>query len=127
MGSTPRQAPFVALSIRGYGTFLCLASLSLLSCGSKPMQDSDLYTDWRKHDEADRLPFAREIVKRGILVGKSRVEIQQLLGNPIRPRGVSEGDVVYYLGEDTFAFGSLWLAIDFSDTDRVDAARVVVD
>jgi hypothetical protein len=88
-----------------------------------------------KASEADfewdslRLRMADSLLKTHPLVGLSKVEVIELLGEPDDTEHFRDYEMVYFLGleRNTMAIDGEWLAIDLDESDIVTGARLVVD
>jgi hypothetical protein len=80
-----------------------------------------------KHRSSWRLRMANWIVKKNLLLGKTRNEVVSFLGEPSDAPWFkfSDWDLAFDLFECTFAFQSLALAVRFDERGLVRECRVV--
>ena len=86
---------------------------------------------WRAQKGYDpiRIEMVDDLLRRHRLVGKSRAEINDLLGIPPETAYFASYDYVYWLGPERgfISIDSEWLCLKFSDDDVVTDARVTRD
>ena len=78
--------------------------------------------------EKTRLSMADDLVRSRLLVGRSRDEVQALLGSPTDTDKWQDWDMIYILApcRCLFPIDYEWLVLRLED-DRVTDARVVID
>lgn len=76
-----------------------------------------------------RLRMVDDLLKRHTLVGMTRTQISDLLGEPPHTNYFSDYQFVYWLGPERgfMSIDSEWLAVRFDNLDRVTDADVVRD
>ena len=76
-----------------------------------------------------RQAIADRLLARRALIGKTRTEVVDLLGEPPPTEYFSDWDLVYWLGFERGFFGndSEWLVLQFDAGHRVADARLVTD
>lgn len=76
-----------------------------------------------------RLEMADRLVARGTLVGKSRAEVVELLGEPSPTTYFADWDLVYWLGPERgfISIDSEWLVLRLGEDGRVSYNRIVRD
>ncbi len=77
-----------------------------------------------------RLGMADRLIARGELLGMTRAQIVERLGEPPETGYFSDWDLVYWLGpERNYLFGidSEWLVLRLGDGGRVEEQRIVRD
>ena len=86
------------------------------------------------HDEAQveqgvRLGMADRLVARGTLMGKTRAEVIDLLGEPSGSGYFAHADLKYWLGRERsyFSIDSEWLVVRLGADGRVIEYRIVHD
>lgn len=92
---------------------------------TKPAFDPNV---WAKADywSGGRNPMADDLVRTGVLLGKSQAEVIDLLGPPPLTGYFSEWDVVYRLGPERswLSLDSEWLVLRMKDGHVTDARLV---
>jgi hypothetical protein len=90
--------------------------------------DAAAWKDETKINQGVRSEMADRLVARGVLQGKTRQEIVDLLGEPLPPNSFGDWDIVYWLGYDGGYMGvdSWYLVLRLSD-GRVQECRIVPD
>ena len=70
-----------------------------------------------------------DLLKRNLLNGRSRAQVEELLGPADNTPYFREWDLVYHLGPERGLFGidSEWLVVRFDSADRFAECRVVRD
>jgi hypothetical protein len=91
-------------------------------------------TAWKNPDlvESDdpiRIRMVDDLMKSRRLEGRSREEVEKMLGKAAKPEDLREFDLVYWLGPDRVAMGttSEWLAISLDERGVVREYGVVRD
>ena len=76
--------------------------------------------------DIERFGMAEDLIDSGVLMGKSRAAVIDLLGTPPETPYFSEYDLVYYLGSERsyISINSEWLLIKFNEYDQ--AIEVVI-
>ena len=76
-----------------------------------------------------RLRMADGLLRSEILLGKSRTEIETMLGPPTSTDKFRDSGLVYWLGPERgfISIDSEWLTLDFDQTGKVRDARIVAD
>ena len=76
-----------------------------------------------------RLRMVDDLLESEALLGKSRVEIEALLGAPTSTDKFKDSGLVYWLGPERgfISIDSEWLTVDFDQTGNVRDARIVTD
>jgi hypothetical protein len=115
---------------------LAIALGALLGCTPKsepPVSTFDSKT-WKDPELINQDPYPRrdmadELVGRRTLVGKSRAEVLEMLGEAPKSEYFTDWDVVYWLGPQRgfVAVDSEWLVIRFDESDRVTEAKITTD
>jgi hypothetical protein len=79
--------------------------------------------------KAPRLRMADGLVRSGLLMGKTRPQIEALLGSPAQGPNPWQADMIYWLGPERsfIEIDSEWLAIRFSGAGVVCDVRIVRD
>lgn len=79
--------------------------------------------------KAPRLRMADGLVRSGLLIGKTRPQIEALLGPPAQGPNPWHADLIYWLGPERsfIKIDSEWLAIRFSEAGDVCDVRIVRD
>lgn len=115
---------------------LAVALGSVLGCTPKsepPVSTFDSKT-WKDQELTNQEPYPRrtmadELVSQRTLVGKTRAELLELLGEAPKTEYFADWDVVYWLGPQRgfMAVDSEWLVIRFDESDRVAEAKITTD
>jgi hypothetical protein len=76
-----------------------------------------------------RLRMADGLVRSEILLGKSRVEVEAMLGPPTATDKFRSSGLVYWLGSERgfMSIDSEWMTLEFDKTGKVREARIVTD
>jgi len=79
--------------------------------------------------DSQRLRMADGLLKSKILLGKSKAEIEAMLGPPTTTEKFGDSDLVYWLGPERgfISIDSEWLALYFDQAGSVRDARIVRD
>jgi hypothetical protein len=79
--------------------------------------------------EPIRLRMVDDLIQRYSLVGKTRSEINALLGIPPKTNYFREYEYVYWLGPERgfMSIDSEWLGLQFDESARVTSARILRD
>jgi hypothetical protein len=79
--------------------------------------------------KAPRLRMADGLVRSGLLIGKTRLQIEALLGPPAQAPNPWRADMIYWLGPERsfIRIDSEWLAIRFGEAGDVCDVRIVRD
>ena len=82
-----------------------------------------------KSDSPPRLRMADGLLGSGVLLGKSRTEIETMLGPPASTDYFPDAGMVYWLGPERgyISIDSEWLRLDFDTAGRVRDVRIVRD
>ncbi len=90
--------------------------------------NSDEWKNSSSIEAGSRIKMIDSLLKSHQLIGKTKPEIDSLLGPPTNTGHFREYDYVYWLGPErgTFSIDSEWLAIRFKD-NTVTEAKVVSD
>lgn len=125
--------PFVR-SLLAWGVVVVVAALAIRwLCGAGIPFDA---AQWRAEDDRSsrdgiRSAMADRLVRRRVLIGKSRAEVQAMLGEPVQHREFADWHLVYWLGpERAFPFpvlGAEYLLLRLSDEGRVCECRIMSD
>lgn len=114
----------IALAVLIAGIFLVLR----LTGGPLPFNRAqwDTPTDW---DDKTRHRMADGLLESGHLIGKSRAEIVNLLGEPPPTSYFRDFDLVYMLGPERRFIGvdSEWLVMRIGSSGKVSEALLVTD
>lgn len=114
------------LSIR----IFALLSLAVAVVGASGCDDpvekphADTIAVWRTTKKPYREGLTTQIVRDSLLVGKTRAEVEQLLGPPDAANQYGQGEWCFEIGEN--GLDVMWLRVDFKD-DRVWSARIAAD
>jgi hypothetical protein len=92
-------------------------------------------TGWKTQSRDDgvmwptRLRMVDDLLKRNLLGGRSRTQVEELLGRADDPPYFRAWDLVYYLGPERGLMGidSEWLVVRFDGSGKVAECRVVHD
>jgi hypothetical protein len=107
--------------------------LTFAGCGGREPTDFDADT-WRQGetlagstDDAPRLRMAEGLIKGTALLGKSKLQIEALLGPPTSTSKFSDYGLVYWLGPERgfMSIDSEWLVITF-DSDGISTDAEIV-
>ncbi len=81
------------------------------------------------NSDALRQRMVDDLLKSGVVIGKNRDEIVQLLGAPPKTDYFSNFDFVYWLEPErgSFAIDSEWLVIKVGQSGRAEIAKLVRD
>jgi hypothetical protein len=89
---------------------------------------------WRAGETADvddspRLRMADGLVENGALLGKSRLELEAMLGRPSETSKWRDYDLVYWLGPERglIRIDSEWLVVRFGSDGSASIAKIVRD
>ena len=76
-----------------------------------------------------RLRMADGLLRSEVLLGKSRAEIEAVLGPPTSTDKFRDSGLVYWLGPERgfISIDSEWLTLDFDHAGKVRDARIVTD
>lgn len=79
--------------------------------------------------DAPRLSMADGLVSSRALLGKSRSEVEAMLGTPTQTNKFRDYDSVYWLGAERgyMSIDSEWLVIRFDKTNKASEAKIVRD
>lgn len=79
--------------------------------------------------DSPRLRMADGLLRSRVLLGKSRAEIEAMLGPPKSTDYFRDSGLVYWLGPERgfMSIDSEWLTLDFDPAGRVRDARIVTD
>lgn len=120
----PIAAIVVALALVGAGVYYHLAT--------RPIPFD--VAVWRAGETADiddapRLRMADGLVKSGALLGKSRAELEAMLGRPTETSKWRDYDLVYWLGPERgfIRIDSEWLVVRFGTNGNANIAQIVRD
>jgi hypothetical protein len=96
-----------------------------------PAQSFDSHT-WRDESKVKpgvRQGMADQLIADGILLGKTRAEVVELLGEPPPTTYFADWDLVYWLGPERgyISIDSEWLVLRVSAEGRVIDNRIVRD
>ena len=82
-----------------------------------------------KEDDPPRLRMADGLVETRALLGKSRAEVEAMLGSPTETSKFRNYDLVYWLGPERglMRIDSEWLALRLDSGARVATAEIVRD
>ena len=91
--------------------------------------DPNAWRDENKVQQGVRLGMADRLTARGTLVGKTRAEVVELLGEPPETGYFADWDLVYWLGPERgyFSIDSEWLVVRLGADGRVVDNRIVRD
>jgi len=93
--------------------------------------DSELWKASLAEESQDpiKLQMVDDLLRKHPLVGLSRSQVLDLLGEPLRTDKFSDWDLVYWLGPERalFSIDSEWLVIRFDSSQKVTDAKVVSD
>jgi len=84
----------------------------------------------RGNEQPPRQQMVDDLLKSGVLSGKTRPEVDLLLGLADTTEYFRKYDMVYVLGMERnsyFGIDSEWLVIKFDDAGRVAVAKLVTD
>lgn len=91
-------------------------------------------SSWKNPDLVEsedpiRIRMVDDLIRNRRLDGRSREDVEKMLGKPAKPEDLREFDLVYWLGPDRVAMGtdSEWLAISFDDRGVVREYGIVRD
>lgn len=102
-----------------------LLGLATVSCDGPAVDPtSDALQHWHATKKPYREQASRRIVEDGVLIGKSRRQISQLLGQPDAADQYGQGEWCYEVGEN--GLDVVWLRVDFKD-DHAWSARLAAD
>lgn len=89
---------------------------------------------WQDQEQINDKPYPRRgmadsLLKERALHGKTREEVERLLGEPTNTEYFADYDVVYWLGPQRgfLALDSEWLVIRFDDSNRVTEYEIKTD
>ncbi|MDZ4852157.1 MAG: hypothetical protein SGI77_22950 [Pirellulaceae bacterium] len=76
-----------------------------------------------------RLDMADQLVAQRLLDGRTRMQVIDVLGEPLTPDFFNEWEMVYWLGPErkVFSLDSEWLAINLDTSGIVSEYRVIHD
>lgn len=105
--------------------FLSVAVVGASGCDD-PVEKppADTIAVWRTTEKPYRQGLTKQIVSDGSLVGKTRAQVEQLLGPPDAANQYGQGEWCFEIGEN--GLDVVWLRVDFKD-DCVFSARMVAD
>lgn len=91
--------------------------------------DSAAWQDETLVEQGVRLEMADRLIARGTLVGRTRTEVVEVLGEPPRTAYFADWDLVYWLGPERgfFSIDSEWLVLRLGADGRVTNNRIVRD
>jgi hypothetical protein len=80
-------------------------------------------------DEAPRLRMADGLVRDKVLLGKTKREIEELLGSPTQTSKFADYGLVYWLGPErgSMSIDSEWLVVSFNADGVATRAKIVRD
>ena len=73
--------------------------------------------------------MADGLVASGVLIGKTRIDIETMLGAPTKTAKFKNYDLVYWLGAERgyISIDSEWLVVRFANTGEAREVRIVRD
>ncbi len=79
--------------------------------------------------DSPRLRMADRLVKSKMLLGKSKGEVEAMLGPPTSTDKFSDAGLVYWLGPERgfISIDSEWLTLNFDQAGKVDDIQIVTD
>lgn len=79
--------------------------------------------------DGQRLRVADGLLRSEVLLGKSKAEIEAMLGPPTATDKFRDSGLAYWLGPERgfISIDGEWLTVDFDQTGRVREARIVSD
>ena len=79
--------------------------------------------------ESPRLRMADDLLRSEVLLGKSRAEIETMLGPPTSTDKFRDSELVYWLGPERgfISIDSEWLTLNFDQAGKARDARIVTD
>jgi hypothetical protein len=91
--------------------------------------DSTAWRDEAQIQRGVRLGMADRLIAQGTLLGKTRAEVVEMLGEPPRTGYFADWDLVYWLGPERgfISIDSEWLVLRLSADGRVTDNRIVRD
>ena len=91
--------------------------------------DPVAWQDESQVQQGVRLGMADRLIARRSLLGKTRAEVVELLGEPPTTEYFADWDMVYWLGPERGFFGidSEWLVLRFSEDQRIVDNQIVRD
>jgi hypothetical protein len=91
--------------------------------------DAVAWNDQTQVREGVRLKMADRLLARRTLIGRTRAEVVELLGEPSPTAYFAEWDLVYWLGPERgyFSIDSEWLVVRLGEDGRVADNRIVRD
>jgi hypothetical protein len=106
-----------------------LVALTLWSMGPVQAFDRTAWRDESQIKQGVRLGMADRLIADRTLLGKTRAEVVELLGEPPRTGYFADWDLVYWLGPERgfISIDSEWLVLRLSADGRVVDNRIVRD
>ncbi len=91
--------------------------------------DPNVWKDEAQVRQGVRLEMADRLIARGTLLGKTRDEVMQQLGEPPPTGYFADWDMVYWIGPERgyFSIDSEWLVLRLGEDGRVVENRIVRD
>jgi hypothetical protein len=116
------------LILVGIGAVVAGVAVSLYRPSGRAF-DRMIWQDEARVAQGVRLEMADRLVAEGELLGRSRAEVVNLLGEPPPTAYFSDWDLVYWLGPERGFFGidSEWLVLRLDAKGSVADLRVVTD